>query len=433
MKKILFIGILGLWFQSLYAQNLYSPAKKQSLPILLQGGTIHIGNGKIISNGEIRFENGKIVSVSEFSGEKNSSTTLEVINTKGKHIYPGLILINSFLGLNEIEAVRQAVDANEIGDFNANVRSLIAYNAESNLIPTMKQNGILIAQVAPQSGLLAGTSSIMQLDAWNWEDAAYKIDDALHINFPAMYSNSGWWAEPGVTTKNDKRSEVIAKLDKVFNEALAYSQNPNPEVKNLNFEAMRGLFDGSKKLFIRTDYGKEIIESVQFFQQKKVKSIVVFGGRTSFQAAAFLKENNIPLVIEHSLQLPERQDDDIDLPYKQPFLLQKAGVQWAMTFSDNLMNSRNLPFSAGIACGYGLSQEEALTSITLSSAKILGIDHLTGSLEVGKDANIVVSEGDILDMRTNKITESFIQGRKQELRTRQTDLYQKYKNKFDGK
>ncbi|TAH21171.1 MAG: amidohydrolase [Cytophagales bacterium] len=429
-KSILYLCCVLFLAGNLLAQ-VPSPAPAQKTPILVQGGTIHIGNGQVIDKGDIRIENGKITYIG--ASQQASTTDAEVINAAGKHVYPGLILLNTVLGLTEIGAVRATVDEQETGQINPHVRSIIAYNTDSEVIAVTRSNGILLAQVTPQGGLVSGTSSVVQLDAWNWEDAAFKTDEGLHINWVSMFQRPNFFAGETAVKKNERRKEVLQQADNLFKEAYGYAQIINPPVINARLEAMKGIFDGSKKVYIHADRAKEIMEAVKFAQDNKVKNIVIVGGIESYMITDFLKNNNISVILNHTFNLPSRVDDDVDLPYKMPYLLQKAGVKYAIGYEENHTQARNLPFAAGLAAGYGLSKEEALTSISLSPAQILGIADRTGSLEQGKDGTLIISEGDILDMRTSKVTHALIQGRKVNLDDKHKRLYQKFKTKYDNK
>jgi imidazolonepropionase-like amidohydrolase len=428
LKSILYLCGLFFLTSSLFAQA-PAPAPAQKMPLLIQGATIHIGNGQVIEKGDIRIENGKITYIGV--SQQVSTMDAEVIRADGKHVYPGLILLNTVLGLTEINAVRATVDEGETGGITPHVRSIIAYNTDSEVIPVTRSNGILLAQVTPQGGLVSGTSSVVQLDAWNWEDAAFKTDEGLHINWVSMFQRPNFFSGETTIRKNERRKEILQQADNLFKEAYGYAQIANPSPINARLEAMKGLYDGSKKLYIHTDHAKEIMEAVKFAQDNKVKNIVLVGGYQAYMITDFLKNNNIAVILNHTFNLPQRIDDDVDLPYKLPFLLQKAGVKFALGYEENHTQARNLPFAAGLAAGHGLTKEEALTSITLSPAQILGIADRTGSLEKGKDGTLVISEGDILDMRTSRVTHALIQGRKINLDDRHKRLYEKFKNKTD--
>jgi imidazolonepropionase-like amidohydrolase len=409
------------------------PAKEQSQAMVLSNAIIHIGNGQVLNNASIRFEKGNIVAV----GENVDKIGAEEVNLAGKHIYPGLILLSSALGLNEIEAVRPSQDYNETGDFNPHVRALIAYNTDSEVIPTLRSNGILLAQVAPRSGLVSGTSSVMELDGWNWEDAVHTTDDGIHINWVPMFTRGGFFSEnPGKIEKNAKRNEVLQIAETIFQECKAYLDNATPKQKNLKFEAMRGLFDGKKALYIHVDFSKEIVEAVQFAQKHQVKRIVIIGGEGALAAAEFLKENQIPVVLGRLHRTPSRSEEGVWLPYQLPSLLKKAGVNVCLAHEvdgGSSRDARNLPFVAGTAVAYGVSKEEALQMITSIPAKILGIDNKVGTLEVGKQATLVVSEGDLLDMRSSQVIHAFIRGKKVDLDDKHKQLYKRFKNKYENK
>lgn len=408
----------------------------QTKSLLIMNGTAHIGTDSIIQNSIIGIKNGKIVEVldaSKFKGELGNYD--EKIDATGKQIYPGFIAPNSTLGLFEIEAVRATLDFREVGTTLPNVRSLIAYNTDSKIIPTVRTNGILMAQITPRGGLVSGTSSVVVLDGWNWEDAAYKMDDAIHINWPRMVSRKFLDEDniyPGPYEKNKDYIKQTDDLKKLFADAKAYNETETKLEKNLRFESMKGIFDGTQTLFIHSNNVKEIIEAVNFAKQFQLKRVAIVGGKDSWMVTDLLKENNISVVVSRVHDLPEHPEDDVDLPYKLPYLLQKAGVLFCLNNEGDMeeMGTRNLPFYAGTAAAYGLTREQALRSITLNTAKILGIDKTVGSIEVGKDATIFISSGDALDMRTNNVTAAYIKGVSIDLNNDQKALYEKYKKKY---
>ncbi len=424
MKNLLYILLILGTFTITNAQTVPVPGDIQSQPIALTNATIHIGNGTVIENGTILFEGGKIVSVGP---SVELPTKALVTDCSGKHIYPGLIAMDTRIGINEVEALRQTRDFREVGRLNPNVRTIIAYNTDSWVTPTVRSNGILLAQVAPEGGSISGTSSIVQLDAWNWEDASYLNDDALYLNWPTAFRFSGWWAEPGGAEKVDNYTEQLNELKAYFDQAKSYYET-TPEKGNLRFEGMKGLFDGTKQLFIRADEAREIISAVRFAQDYGITPVIK-GGREAVAVADFLVENNVPVVLDALQRTPDFQDEGIFNPFEIPKQLSDAGVTFALTYAD-FWQVRNLPFQAGQAVAYGLDMEKALQSITLDAAKILGIDDKTGSLESGKDANIVISDGDLLDMMTNHVSMAFIQGRSIDLGNKQKDLYIKFSDKF---
>lgn len=404
-----------------------TPAQEQQEPIIIRNATIHIGNGTILEQGTIVFEKGKITLI-----EKNPTINLQkaqIIDATGKHVYPGLIVPSTTVGLTEIDAVRATRDFQEVGDFNPHIRSLIAFNTDADMIPTIRYNGVLLVQTTPRGGIISGTSSIMELDGWNWEDAVHKADDGIHLNWIPMYRYN--WREQ-MLEKNQDRAKKISELETFFAEAISYAQTANPSPINLRFEAMKGLFEGTKNLYIHVEEAKEILESVQFAQRFGVKKIVLVGASEAHRVVDFLKKNNIPVLLNRVHSLPNRADDEIDLPFRMPAILHKAGILVGLNYEGDMeaMGSRNLPFTAGTAAAYGLTKEEALMTVTLNTAKILGIDDKVGSLEKGKDATLIICSGDLLDMRGNQVEMAFIRGKEIQLTSKQTELYQRYKKKY---
>jgi imidazolonepropionase-like amidohydrolase len=430
MKKlILYTALLGLPLLS--QAQAPAPAPAQQQPIALMNGVAHLGNGQVIQNSAILIRDGKIENVVDATNVRLALDGYEVISVEGQHVYPGFILPYTNLGLREVDAVRSTIDDTEVGDFNPNVRALIAYNTDSEVIPTVRTNGILMAQVAPRGGLIGGSSSVVALDAWNWEDAVVEEDDGLWMNWPSIYRRTGWWAEPGPIEKNKNYDKQKAEIESFLGSAVAYSQGGKPKETNLKLEAMTGLFDGSKRLYITANYAKEIVEAVKTAQKHGVKNIVVVEAEDALYVKDFLKENNIPVLVANLHRLPDRPEDAVDMPYKLPAMLQKEGIMVGLLY-DDLKSSRNLPFFAGTAAAYGVDREEALKMITSNTAKILGIDDEAGTLENGKRAILFVSRGDALDMRTNDVTMAFIDGRKLNLTSRHIELYEKFKNKYES-
>jgi imidazolonepropionase-like amidohydrolase len=429
MKKILFYIACFFVVTNVTAQETMLPAPAQKETIALTNATIHVGNGQVINNGTVIFKNGKITEVAA-----NASTSgAKIIDCSGKHIYPGLILSASQLGLIEVNSIRSTIDAQEIGEMNPSIRALVAYNTDSKVINTLRTNGILLANVIPDGAVISGSSSVVQLDAWNWEDAAYRADVGIHFRMPSLLNRTrGRGGFPGQQPAADPVKTGLDQIEKVkvfFREAKAYLAESKHENINLKFEAVKNLFDKKQKLFVHCNIVKEMLLAVDFTKEFGF-DVVLVGAVDSWQIADLLKQNNIAVILNQLHDLPAMIDDDIDQPYKTPSLLQKAGVLFCINDDDANSRYRNLPFNAGTAATYGLTKEEALSAVTLNAATILGIADKTGSIQTGKDANIVVSVGDILDMRTNIITQAFIQGRQIDLNNKQKQLAEKYETKY---
>ncbi|MEO6285211.1 MAG: amidohydrolase family protein [Dyadobacter sp.] len=414
------------------AQN-PAPAKVQSKPIILTGATIHIGNGQVIENGAVAFDKGIITQIGPAWIINDNGS--EVIDVKKKHIYPGIISLNTTVGLQEIASVRATLDFDEVGQINPHVRALVAYNTDSEVIPTLRGNGVLVSQSVPQGGAISGSSSVFYSDGWNWEDAVLKKDDGIWLTWPPFLASTFNYDDFTVSVKrNEKRQEVLDLFKSTFSDAKAYSEIANPSPVNLRLAAMRPLFDGSANLYIRADYAKDIIEAIKFAKEAGVKKLVIVGGDESYKVTAFLKENNVPVVLNPTHRLPGRVDEHVYMPYELPGLLHKAGVKVAVTYADEWWRTRNLAFLAGTSSGFGnVAPEEALQFITRNAAEIVGADKEVGTLEKGKQASLIVSEGDILDMRGNVITMVFIKGGKVDLDDKQKRLYEKYKGKYGKK
>lgn len=438
MKKI-FSAISILFFFAAQAQETVLPAKEQKGLLFIKNATIHVGNGKVIENGTIKVRDGKIEEVG--TNIAIPADDVRVYDVKGKHVYPGLILPTSSLGLVEISAVRASQDVREIGDMNPNIRSLVAYNTDSKVINTLRSNGVLLANVVPQGSFLAGSSSVVQLDAWNWEDAAYKTDAGMHVYMPSLLARprfGGFGGGGGGGPQQPQTDPVKEGLDKIeelksfFKQAKAYNAETTHEETNLKFEAVKNLFSKKQKLYVHANTSKQILVALDFVKEFGF-DVVIVGGSESYQLADLLKQHNVSVILQQPHSLPTAMDDDVDQPYKTAAALQKAGVLFAISDDDGQTRGRNLPFNAGTAAAYGLSKEEALAAISLNAAKIMGVADKTGSIEAGKDANIIVSDGDILDMRTSNVTDAFIQGRKIDLTDKHKLLDDRYEQKYELK
>lgn len=430
MKKLL-IPIFCFLGLSVTAQETMHPSPAQTKKIVITGATLHIGNGQVITNGTLAIDKGKL---SILTSAPVLSADFDHIDASGKHIYPGLIASNTNLGLVEVSSTKSTADYDELGDLNPNIRSIVAYNTDSKVINTLRSNGILLAQIVPQGGLISGSSTIVQLDAWSWEDAAYVLDNGVHMTFPALINrpNGSGGRRGGDADPVKAGLERIEMARIFFREAKAYLSEKSHAATNIKFEATKGLFDRSKSLYVHCDLVKEMLTAIDFAKEFNFK-LVIAGGADSWMIADILASNKVAVILHEPHALPAAEDDAVDQPYKTGAQLQKAGVLFTICqdTGDGYTQIRNLPFMAGTMAAYGLSREEALSAITLNPAKILGIADRTGSLENGKDANIIICQGDLLDMRSSIITHAFIQGRAINLDNKHTQLYNRYKYKYN--
>jgi imidazolonepropionase-like amidohydrolase len=449
MKKIFFALCL---FASLngHAQETVLPTPPQKGMVFIKNATIHVGNGTVINNGTIQVRDGKIEKVGENIPIPQDNVT--VIDGKGKHVYPGVILPVSNLGLVEISSVRASSDVREIGDMNPNVRSIVAYNTDSKVINTLRSNGVLLANIVPQGSFLAGSSSVVQLDAWNHQDAVYKMDGGMHLYIPSLMPRPGGTRGgggrmgPQQSSGTDPVKEGFDKIEELkafFTEAKAYLAAPSHDETNLKFESVRNLYTRQQKLYIHAASSmggqgrpplsvKQMLVALDFVKEFGF-DIVLVGANEAWQITDLLKQNNVSVILDQMHSLPTASDDDVDQSYKTAAALQKAGVLFSISDDDPQTRGKNILFNAGTASAYGLSKEEAIQAITLNAAKILGVADKTGSIEPGKDANIVISEGDILDMRTSIVTDALIQGRKIDLTDKHKLLNERFIKKYDLK
>jgi len=387
--------------------------------ILLLHGTAHIGNGQVLETAAIGVVNDRIAFV------KNSLTQTfakedwdTIINCNGQHFYPGLVSANNTLGLTEIDAVRATRDFNDVGDWNPHVRTQIAYNVESKVVETVRTNGVLLVQATPRGGWISGSSAVMKLSGWNWEDATVLADDGIHLNWPA-----------------DPKNYLAQKreIEQFFELSKTYALDRDEQITDLRLEAMKACFVGQKRVYIHAESIQQITDVIDFAAAFQVKYPVIVGGRDAHLVGAKLKDAKIPVMLSRIHSLPTREDDLTFLPYQLPFLLKTQGIKFCIQNDGDMqpMNTRNLPFQAGTTMAYGLTEEDALQSISLSVCQIMGIDKDYGSLEAGKKATFFVSKGPALDMRTNQLTHILVDGQFISTSNFQEQLYLKYRKKYN--
>ncbi|MEX2188210.1 MAG: amidohydrolase family protein [Pirellulales bacterium] len=391
------------------------PGPPQTAPIAIVGATVHTVGGPTIENGVVIFDAGKLTAV----GPTDTAIppNAKRIDAAGKHVFPGLIAANTTLGLIEIDAVRATVDHTEAGLINPNVRAQVAVNPDSELIPVTRANGVLLAQVAPRGGLLQGQSAVVALDGWTWEEMTLAAPVGMHVNWPRMTSGG---------------NQQLALLQKTFDDARAYHKARQAEPTtsiDVRFDALIPVLDRKLPLFVAADALDEIQAAVAFSLKENVRLVIV-GGYDAPHCSALLKQHDIPVVINSVNRLPMRRGDPFDTPFTVPERLRKTGVKFCICDGGKFeaSNIRNLPYEAAKAASFGLPPDEALKSVTLSAAEILGIGDRAGSLDVGKDATLIIADGDILEIATH-VEQAFIQGRQVDLNNRHKRLYEKYQEK----
>lgn len=428
IKHLLFVFIpFLLVFTNVEAHD-EIPAAEQTKPIVLTNARIYTIKNGIIESGMLVFEKGKITAVGKQVAIPQGA---ETIDCKGQNVYPGFFAPYATTGLVEIELVRATRDQAETGTINPNAKAYTAFNPESEIIPTIRSNGVLFANIAPQGGIVSGTSALMMLDGWNKEDMALLPRSGVCVNFPYMGIINAWWMNKPADVQRKENQESLDKLYAVFEQAKMYSQmaqNGDVNEKDIRMEAMRPIFENGMNVFIDAGEYRQILEVIKFTKKFGLKTVLV-GGYDAWRCADELREAGISVIIPRTHSLPARDEDAYDEQFLLPKKLAEKNVVFA--FSDNgSWQQRNVGFQAGTAVAFGLSEEDALKGLTLYPAKILGVENTLGSIEVGKDASIFVSTGNAIDALTNNVTLAFIQGKKISLENRHTRLADKYRERY---
>ena len=409
------------------------PARAQAQPVTIVGATVHTVSGEDIANGRVRFENGRIVAV---GGSEVSTDGSQVIDASGQQLYPGYIAADSTLGIAEVSAVRATVDVAEVGANNADVRADTAFNADSEIIPVTRANGVLLALSVPGSGsgnVIAGRSALMQLDGWTQEDMLVKAPVALHVNWPGGAVPS-WLPAPAQNAAREAQKQGRNTLRDAFEAAKRYAAargTGNGRQTDRRLEAMLDAVEGRQPVFFQADDAQSIQESLDFAREFDLKAVIV-GGADAWQLADALKAQNVPVVLSGLNRLPRGRADAVDSIFSGPAKLAAAGVEFAISNgggSFSTSNLRNLPYQAAAAVPYGLTPAQALRAITLTPARILGVDDRYGSIGNGLSATMFLAEGDALEPAT-RVTRAWIDGREIDLGSRHTQLYDKYRQKY---
>ncbi len=400
---------------------------------LLRGGTVHPVSGPDIPNGAVLVRDGKIVEV----GVKVAAAKgVRVIDIKGLHVYPGMIDSATEIGLTEIGSVRETNDAAEIGDFNPQVRAIVAINPASEHIPVTRANGITSAIAAPTGALVAGQAALIHLDGWTWQEMAVAGSAAMQLQFPVIQvrsSRSGGRTGAAPTPFSELKRNYDRRLQQLrefFEEARHYQKAkaaaPAGFRTDLKYEAMLPVLEGKLPLVVHAVRERAIKDAIAFAEKEKLK-IVISEATDAWKVAADLKAKNIPLILGPTLDLPAEEDDPYDKPFTAPGELHKAGVKFAFgSFSTSF--ARNLPYQAATAVAFGLPYEEGLKAVTLNAAEIWGVAGEIGSIEKGKWADLIVTDGDPLEIRT-QVKQEFIKGKPVDLENKHHRLYEKYLNR----
>ncbi len=427
----LLLALVGFPLAGFASAHDQIPGPPQKQPIAITGATIHPIDGPDIDNGTVVFDEGKIVSLGK---ELEVPKGAKQIDATGKHVYPGLIESMSDIGLREINAVPATVDTTERGDRNPNARSWVAVNPDSELIPVARSNGVLLAMTAPKGPWLRGQAAVIQLDGWTVQEMAVKAPAGLYVDWSAMNPR-----DDDPKKRVEKRESKMQELDALLDEARRYRDarqaRPEQTPSDLRLDSLLSVIDGRLPMIADANQQAMIESAVSYAQSQKL-SLIIYGGYDAPRCSELLRKYQIPVIISGIYRLPRRRHDPYDAPYTLPDRLRRAGVQYAISGSGagspgGAALACNLPYHAATAVAYGLPRQDAIRAITLSAAEVLGIADRVGSVTVGKDATLIVTDGDILETESN-VTLAFIEGRAVDLGNRHKTLYQKYQQKYRG-
>lgn len=407
-----------LWTGALEAQV---PAPPQERPIALTGGTIHTMAHGVIENGTIVFENGVITAV---GSNVQIPAGAERVDITGRHVYPGLIDAFSTMGLTEIGGITQAIDLNEMGTINPNVRAEVAVNPESRHIGVARSAGVLITLTSPAGGLISGLGAAMMLDGWTWEEMTLKSGAALIVNWPSPANESQYARQLGELRDAfaAARAYQLAKRAAQQEQGLAHDTD-------YRWEAMIPVLEGEVPVVVSADGVTQIQDAITWAAEEGVR-LVIRGGRDAGYLADHLAQRRIPVVLTSVVAAPGRPWEPYDQAYGLPARLHAAGVPFAIAGGAGAANANRLPFEAGAAIAFGLPEEEAVKAVTLYPARFLGIDDRVGSLEPGKEATLLITTGNPLEYAT-EVEQAFIQGRKLDMADQHRQFFQKYMERVE--
>ena len=414
------------------------PVSAESRVTVIRNAKIVTVSGATIERGSILIRDGRIAEV----GTKVAvPAKAEVIDATGLSVYPGLIDSGTVLGLTEVSAVNATVDTTELGEFNANMKALSAVNPYSELIPVGRMNGVTSAITCPQGGIISGQCALINLEGWTPELMKVSAPAAMHINYPQLgFRRGGGFGGGFAVSPNDQlrqaRDRQVESLRTKLDDTIAYhkarqatasDKSLPPRDVDLGLEALIPVIKGEVPVMISANGASEIKGAIDLAEKYKLR-LIINGGDEAIKHAKLLKERNIPVVLGGVLELPGGEDAPYDEAFARAAELHKAGVKFAFTSGGVAYNVRLLPYHAGTAAAFGLPREEALKGVTLYPAQIFGVDKLVGSIEAGKVANLVITDGDILEFKT-RVKRMLINGEPVSLSNRHTRLYDQFKDR----
>jgi len=407
------------------------PGKLPDGPVAIVGGDVYPVDSPVIRGGVVVVNNGKITAVGKKQSIKVPDDALR-IDAEGMNVYPGLINAYSDIGLREIDSVKETIDRTETGRVNPNVRSWVAINPDSELIPAARAGGVLTSLVAPDGPYIAGQAAVVRMDGWTWSEMLMVGPAAMIVSWDAMEPRGD-----SMTEVAKQRAERYDQLDALLDAAKRYQlrrqSDPKSQPIDLRLESLADVANGQLPIIASAERRSTIEAAVLYAKQRKLK-LVIYGGHDAELCSDLLVRENVAVILPGTYRLPIRRDEPYDAPYTLPDRLHRAGVKFCIAaeqtgYPGGASNARNLPFQAGNAVAYGLDPEVALRSITLSAAEILGVDHLVGSLTVGKEATLMVVHGDPLVIES-QVVYAMIHGRPVDLGNKHLSLFRKYQEKY---
>ncbi|HEX8139014.1 MAG TPA: amidohydrolase family protein [Pyrinomonadaceae bacterium] len=442
IKKILCLLACCCCGASLFAaQNVWAQRAGAATneTYVIRNARIVTVTGPEIENGTLVIRDGRIEAV---GANVSAAPGAQEIDARGLTVYPGMIDAGTALGLSEIElGAPGSVDISEVGEMNPNASAYNAINPHSAHVNVTRVNGITSVVALPRGGLISGQAALINLDGTTPAEMAVLRQAALVINFPRAAATEGgsYFVPPTdvpITEALTTRERQIERLRKLLRDAEAYGRAqeayardpklPRP-AQSVVLAALVPFVHGERPVIFRAERESEIRAAVRFADELRLKAIILGGGE-AWKAAALLKERNVPVIVTSVRDLPPLEDDYYDVLYTNPAKLQQAGVRFCISSGDTGPEVRDLPYHAGMAASFGLPRDEALKSVTLYPAQIMGVADRLGSIEAGKTANLVITDGDLLDARTH-VRHLFIQGRKLPLTSRHTELYEQFKDR----
>ena len=400
------------------------------------GATVHTVSGATLDHATIVVTDGKITAV---GAGLAAPAGAKVIACDGKHIYPGFISAYTILGLTEVGSVLGTNDQNETGNVNPNIRAEVEINPESELLPVARVNGVTSALSVPRGGAISGTSALIHLDGWTQEDMTVAKPVGLHVNWPDLNINRAWWETRSEEEQRRAREEAVQAIRNAFDDARAYWTAREAEGKagiprhdrDVKWDAMGRALRGEIPVMFHAGALNQIRSVLRFVDEQKLKNVVLVGGSDAWRVTDELKARDIAVITDEPLSLPTRSYEPYDEGMSLAAKLQAAGVRFCVSDGGGSTNDRNLPYEAAMAAAFGLPREEALKSITLYPAQILGVADRLGSIETGKIADLIVTNGDPLEI-TTEVEQVYINGRAVSMETRHTRLFHKYDGRPRG-